>query len=87
MSMNIILTSWFSIYFKWTLVGEYTKITEFQLIEYKLANNRKVITTLEKNLNKIVVKQQFDPENENSLELQLNDWQAILNNFRRYIEI
>jgi uncharacterized protein YndB with AHSA1/START domain len=66
--------------------GEYTKITEFQLIEYILADNRKVITTFEKKENTIVVTQQFDPENENSLELQQNGWQAILNNFKKYTE-
>jgi uncharacterized protein YndB with AHSA1/START domain len=66
--------------------GEYTKITEFQLIEYILADSRKVITTFEKNQNTIVVTQQFDPENENSLELQQNGWQAILDNFKKHTE-
>jgi uncharacterized protein YndB with AHSA1/START domain len=28
----------------------------------------------------------FDPETENSIELQKNGWQAILNNFKNYIE-
>ena len=28
----------------------------------------------------------FDPENENSIELQKNGWQAILNNFKNYTE-
>lgn len=28
----------------------------------------------------------FDPETENSLELQKNGWQAILNNFKAYVE-
>jgi hypothetical protein len=28
----------------------------------------------------------FDPETENSIELQKNGWQAILNNFINYIE-
>lgn len=28
----------------------------------------------------------FDPETENSLELQKNGWQAILNNFKTYVE-
>jgi uncharacterized protein YndB with AHSA1/START domain len=66
--------------------GEYTKITEFQLIEYILADSRTVITTFEKNQNTIVVTQQFDPENENSLELQQNGWQAILDNFKKHTE-
>jgi uncharacterized protein YndB with AHSA1/START domain len=28
----------------------------------------------------------FDAENENSVELQRNGWQAILNNFKKYVE-
>jgi len=28
----------------------------------------------------------FDPENENPIELQMNGWQAILNNFKWYTE-
>ena len=28
----------------------------------------------------------FDPENENPIELQRGGWQAILNNFKRYVE-
>jgi uncharacterized protein YndB with AHSA1/START domain len=29
----------------------------------------------------------FDPENENSIELQRNGWQAILNNYKKYTEV
>lgn len=29
---------------------------------------------------------EFDPETENSLELQKNGWQAILTNFKKYVE-
>jgi hypothetical protein len=28
----------------------------------------------------------FDPETENSIELQRNGWQAILDNFKKYAE-
>lgn len=28
----------------------------------------------------------FDPETENSIEMQQNGWQAILNNFKNYVE-
>jgi hypothetical protein len=33
---------------------------------------------------KIVVT--FDPENENTIEVQRGGWQAILDNFRKYVE-
>lgn len=29
----------------------------------------------------------FDPETENSIELQRDGWQAILNNFKKYVEM
>lgn len=32
------------------------------------------------------VRVEFDPENENSLELQKKGWQAILDNFKKYTE-
>ena len=33
---------------------------------------------------KVVVN--FEPENENSIEMQRGGWQAILDNFKRYVE-
>lgn len=66
--------------------GKYTKIINFQLIEYVLADDRKVITTFEKQGNYILVTQKFDAESENTLELQQNGWQAILDNFKKYVQ-
>ncbi|MFN6038967.1 MAG: SRPBCC domain-containing protein [Bacteroidota bacterium] len=43
-------------------------------IEFKEANGQTDITVT------------FDPETENSIELQRNGWQAILNNFKIYTE-
>lgn len=34
----------------------------------------------------ITVIESFDPETENSEELQQQGWQAILNNFKKYVE-
>jgi uncharacterized protein YndB with AHSA1/START domain len=36
--------------------------------------------------NKTEVIVTFDPENENPIEMQKNGWQAILNNFKNYVE-
>jgi uncharacterized protein YndB with AHSA1/START domain len=66
--------------------GKYTKIIENQLIAYILADDRKVITTFEVQENSVLVTQKFDPENENTLELQQNGWQAILDNFKKCVE-
>jgi hypothetical protein len=34
----------------------------------------------------IVVTEQFEPENQNSIELQEAGWQSILDNFKSYVE-
>lgn len=43
-------------------------------IEFKETNGQTVVTVT------------FDPETENSIELQRNGWLAILNNFKKYTE-
>lgn len=72
--------------FGFNFEGKYTKIIDFQIIEYVLADNRKVITTFDKQKNSVLVTQKFNPETENTIELQQSGWQAILNNFKKYIE-
>ena len=66
--------------------GKYTKIIDFELIEYVLADDRKVITTFEKQEKSVLITQKFDAESENSIALQQNGWQAILDNFKTYIQ-
>jgi uncharacterized protein YndB with AHSA1/START domain len=66
--------------------GDYTKVENYSLIEYKLADDRKVsvyFISLEKGVEII---ESFDPENENPEEMQRDGWQAILNNFKKYVE-
>ena len=64
----------------------YTAI-EFQKSFIYEMDGREVIVTFDKNdLGKTIVNISFDSENDNSLELQKNGWQAILNNFKNYVE-
>ena len=66
--------------------GVYDTIKPHELIEYTISDGRKVkvIFTTENAKTKIV--ETFEAENENSLEMQLEGWQAILNNFKKYTE-
>lgn len=66
--------------------GVYTSIQEFTLIEYTITYGRKVkIEFLSfKNGTKLI--ETFEAENTNSIELQRGGWQAILNNFKKYVE-
>ncbi len=72
--------------FGFNFEGEYTKIVDFESIEYILLDDRKVITTFQKLKDSVVIIQKFDPETEHSNELQQTGWQAILDNFKKYVE-
>ena len=64
--------------------GSYTNIIEHQLIEYSFWD-RSVTVRFEQVGDYTSVTVKFDPEDENSAEDQKNGWQAILNNFAKYV--
>lgn len=66
--------------------GKYSKIEQHKLIEYILDDDRKVQVRFEQDVNKTTVTEIFEGEQENSVELQEKGWQAILDNFKKYIE-
>jgi len=66
--------------------GVYTAIKEHSLIEYKIIDGRKVSINFEEAKDNVTITESFDPENENSEDLQKSGWQAILDNFKKYTE-
>lgn len=67
--------------------GTYDEVKEYELIAYTMDDNRKVkITFSQHNDEEVKVVETFDPESENSMEMQRDGWQAILNNFKKYVE-
>ena len=66
--------------------GVYTKIRKYEIIEYVLADGRKISIFFSDLGAKTKVVETFDPENENPYEMQKNGWQSILDNFRKYVE-
>jgi len=67
--------------------GTYTNVEERKVIEYTMDDGRKVsihFDTADDGQTKIT--ESFDPESENSEEMQRSGWQAILNNFKKYTE-
>lgn len=66
--------------------GIYTTIIEHELIEYDMEDGRHVKVVFTELPEGIKITETFDPENENSDELQRSGWQAILGNFKKYIE-
>lgn len=67
--------------------GIYTAVEENRLIEYDMDDGRHVKNVFEKTPEGVKVTTTFDPENENSEEMQREGWQAILDNFKKYVEM
>lgn len=66
--------------------GIYDKIEPFNYIEYTLDDGRKVQVEFFQREDGTVVTEAFESENEHSIDLQREGWQAILDNFRYYAE-
>jgi predicted lactoylglutathione lyase/uncharacterized protein YndB with AHSA1/START domain len=66
--------------------GHYTHIETEEDIAYTLMDSRKVNIHFEKVPDGIKITESFEPETQNSPELQKQGWQSILNNFKTYTE-
>lgn len=66
--------------------GVYTEVKQHERIEYVLGDNRKVKIEFVKKDIQVEVIETFDPETINPIEMQRDGWQAILNNFKKYVE-
>jgi uncharacterized protein YndB with AHSA1/START domain len=73
--------------------GTYTDIKECEKISYVMSNDandkearRCDVTFSDIGDGKIRITETFDPENQNSEELQKTGWQNILNNFKKIVE-
>lgn len=66
--------------------GIYDKVVPNQLIEYTIADGRKVSIQFHANKNETTVIETFEAEGTNSLELQQSGWQAIMDSFKQYVE-
>ncbi|UTN06012.1 SRPBCC family protein [Flavobacterium bizetiae] len=66
--------------------GEYTLVENHKAIEYVLDDGRKVEITFTETPDGVEIIQSFDPETQNSEEMQQGGWNAILDNFKSYVE-
>lgn len=64
----------------------YDEIIEGEKFTYTMPDNRQVTVAFNENGDQTEVIVTFDPETQNSLEMQKNGWQAILDNFKKYAE-
>ena len=66
--------------------GTYTDIQPQQLIAYEIEDGRTVEIVFSSNGNETEIKESFEAENTNPIEMQKEGWQAIINNFKKYVE-
>lgn len=66
--------------------GVYNKVELHKQIDSLLDDGRKVQVSFVEKDNETLVIESFEAETENSLELQKTGWQAILDNFKKYVE-
>ena len=72
--------------FSFDFEGVYTKVEPNKTIEYTMSDGRTVQVYFCSNGNSTKIKETFEAETENPVEMQRQGWQAILDNFRNYTE-
>jgi uncharacterized protein YndB with AHSA1/START domain len=71
--------------FGFDFAGTYTKVEPHALIAYAFGDRVAEVTFSEQK-GGVNVRVTFEPEKENSIEMQQGGWQAILDNFKRHVE-
>ena len=66
--------------------GVYDNVVTNKLIEYTLGDGRKVQVKFQSRGEETNVVETFDAETEHSVDMQRDGWQAIMNNFKKYVE-
>ncbi len=67
-------------------VGTYDEVILHECIRYVMEDGRKAKIIFSGDDTTTYVVESFDAENMNSIELQQQGWQSILNNFKNYVE-
>jgi len=66
--------------------GVYEEVKTNQLIEYTLSDGRRVRVSFTDNGDETKIVETFEAEEENSIDMQRDGWQSIMDNFKRYAE-
>lgn len=66
--------------------GTYDEVKDKEYISYTLDDDRKVDISFEKRDDEVLIVEKFEPESQNSEDMQRDGWQAILNNYKKYVE-
>ena len=71
--------------FGFDFAGTYTKIVPHALLEFTFGDRSASVEFLSAD-GGVMVRETFDAETENSIEMQRSGWQSILNNFAKHVE-
>lgn len=66
--------------------GIYDEVKPYELIKYTLGDGRKVEISFEKHADGVTITESFEAEDTNPIEMQRGGWQAIMDNFKNYVE-
>lgn len=66
--------------------GTYTRIEPQRRVDFRMTDGREVTVEFTARDGGVHVRETFDAENENSVEMQRAGWQAILDSFRDHVE-
>jgi len=72
--------------FSFDFWGTYQKIDIEKNIEIHLGDGRLMKVFFETSGNDTIVTEEFEPEQQNTVEMQQAGWQMILDNFKKYVE-
>lgn len=65
-------------------VGTYQEVVPMKKLVYQIAHGRKVTVKFDVMDDKVILTENFEPENIHSVALQREGWQSILKNFKKY---
>jgi uncharacterized protein YndB with AHSA1/START domain len=66
--------------------GKYNLVDQYKQMEYTIDDGRKVQVSFVPEKNETFVTETFEAEQTHTLEIQQTGWQAILDNFKKYVE-
>ncbi|NBW03456.1 MAG: hypothetical protein EBR87_07070 [Cytophagia bacterium] len=72
--------------FEFDFWGTFQQIEDVKKLEIVLGDDRKMSVIFDSKGDETILTELFEPESENSIELQKAGWQAILSNFKNYVE-
>lgn len=73
--------------FSFDFGGVYTKVEPYKTLDYTIGDGRRVWISFESQGDKTKVIETFEAEQMNSIEMQKGGWQAIMENFRKHVEV